>query len=120
MRQSRGRSLRASTACGFLERTASISICCTGAAPLQETLDAFAALVDAGKIRYWGVSNFDVVHMIELWGITDGADVASDQVLYNLTRRGFEYDLLPWRRNRSIPIMAYSPIEQGRLLGHER
>jgi diketogulonate reductase-like aldo/keto reductase len=89
-----------------------------GNVPLEETLDAFAALVDAGKIRYWGVSNFDVVDMIELWGITGGADVAADQVLYNLTRRGIEYDLLPWCRKRSIPIMAYSPIEQGRLLGH--
>jgi diketogulonate reductase-like aldo/keto reductase len=89
-----------------------------GNIPLEETLDAFAALVDAGKIRYWGVSNFDVVDMIELWGITGGADVAADQVLYNLTRRGIEYDLLPWCRKRSIPIMAYSPIEQGRLLGH--
>jgi diketogulonate reductase-like aldo/keto reductase len=89
-----------------------------GNVPLEETLDAFAALVDAGKIRYWGVSNFDVVDMIELWGVTGGADVASDQVLYNLTRRGIEYDLMPWCRKRSIPIMAYSPIEQGRLLGH--
>ncbi|MGZ3322818.1 MAG: aldo/keto reductase, partial [Xanthobacteraceae bacterium] len=89
-----------------------------GNVPLEETLDAFAALVDAGKIRYWGVSNFDVVDMIELRGLTGGADVAADQVLYNLTRRGIEYDLLPWCRKRSIPIMAYSPIEQGRLLGH--
>jgi diketogulonate reductase-like aldo/keto reductase len=89
-----------------------------GNVPLEETLDAFAALVDAGKIRYWGVSNFDVVDMIELRGLTGGADVAADQVLYNLTRRGIEYDLLPWCRKRSTPIMAYSPIEQGRLLGH--
>jgi len=89
-----------------------------GNVPLEETLDAFAALVDAGKIRYWGVSNFDVVDMIELLGLTGGADVAADQVLYNLTRRGIEYDLLPWCRKRSIPIMAYTPIEQGRLLGH--
>jgi diketogulonate reductase-like aldo/keto reductase len=120
MRQSRERSLRASRACGVLERTASISICCTGAAihHSRKTLDAFAALVDAGEIRYWGVSNFDVVDMIELWRITGGADVAADQVLQNLTRRGIDYDLLPWCRKRSIPIMAYSPIEQRRLLGH--
>jgi diketogulonate reductase-like aldo/keto reductase len=85
---------------------------------LEETLDAFAALVDAGKIRYWGVSNFDVVDMIELRGLTGSADVAADQVLYNLTRRGIEYDLMPWCRKRGIPIMAYSPIEQGRMLGH--
>jgi diketogulonate reductase-like aldo/keto reductase len=89
-----------------------------GNVPLEETLDAFAALVDAGKIRYWGVSNFDVVDMIELWGLDGGTKVATDQVLYNLTRRGIEYDLMPWCRNRNIPIMAYSPIEQGRLLGH--
>ena len=87
-----------------------------GNVPLEETLDAFAALIDAGKIRYWGVSNFDVVDMIELWKLDGGANVATDQVLYNLTRRGIEYDLMPWCRNRNIPIMAYSPIEQGRLL----
>jgi diketogulonate reductase-like aldo/keto reductase len=90
-----------------------------GNVPLEETLDAFAALVDAGKIRYWGVSNFDVVDMIELWRLDDGAKVATDQVLYNLTRRGIEYDLMPWCRSRNIPIMAYSPIEQGRLLNHK-
>jgi len=89
-----------------------------GNVPLEETLDAFAALIDAGKIRYWGVSNFDVVDMIELWKLDGGANVATDQVLYNLTRRGIEYDLMPWCRNRNIPIMAYSPIEQGRLLDH--
>jgi diketogulonate reductase-like aldo/keto reductase len=90
-----------------------------GNVPLEETLDAFAALVDAGKIRYWGVSNFDVVDMIELRGLADGRNAATDQVLYNLTRRGIEYDLMPWCRNRNVPIMAYSPIEQGRLLDHE-
>ncbi|MGZ5876933.1 MAG: aldo/keto reductase [Bradyrhizobium sp.] len=89
-----------------------------GNVPLDETLDAFAALVDAGKIRYWGVSNFDVIDMIELWGLAGGSEVATDQVLYNLTRRGIEYDLMPWCSDRHIPIMAYSPIEQGRLLGH--
>jgi diketogulonate reductase-like aldo/keto reductase len=89
-----------------------------GNVPLDETLDAFAALVDAGKIRYWGVSNFDVIDMIELWGLAGGSEVATDQVLYNLTRRGIEYDLMPWCSDRHIPIMAYSPIEQGWLLGH--
>jgi diketogulonate reductase-like aldo/keto reductase len=89
-----------------------------GNVPLEETLDAFAVLIDAGKIRYWGVSNFDVVDMIELWKLDGGAKVTTDQVLYNLTRRGIEYDLMPWCRNRYIPIMAYSPIEQGRLLDH--
>ncbi len=89
-----------------------------GQIPLEETLDAFAALVRAGKIRYWGVSNFDVSDMTELVNLPGGTAVATDQVLYNLTRRGIEYDLLPWCRERGLPIMAYSPIEQGRLLGH--
>jgi diketogulonate reductase-like aldo/keto reductase len=89
-----------------------------GNVPLEETLDAFATLVSAGKIRYWGVSNFDVVDMIELWGLAGGTDVAANEVLYNLTRRGIEYDLMPWCLKRRIPIIAYSPIEQGRLLGH--
>src|SRR5712672_4585115 len=89
-----------------------------GNVPLEATLDAFAGLVDAGKIRHWGVSNFDVIDMIELWGLAGGSEVATDQVLYNLTRRGIEYDLMPWCSNRHIPIMAYSPLEQGRLLDH--
>lgn len=89
-----------------------------GSIPLQETLEAFDALVHLGKIRYWGVSNFDVSDMEELVGLSGGARVATDQVLYNLTRRGIEFDLLPWCRERKIPIMAYSPIEQGRVLEH--
>ncbi len=87
-----------------------------GTIPLQETLDGFAALVEAGKIRYWGVSNFDIADMQELDQLIGGADVATDQVLYNLTRRGIEFNLLPWCRERGIPVMAYSPIEQGRML----
>ena len=87
-----------------------------GSIPLEETLRAFDAMVEAGKIRYWGVSNFDVSDMEELVALTGGEDVATDQVLYNLTRRGAEYDLFPWCRQRRIPIMAYSPIEQGRIL----
>jgi diketogulonate reductase-like aldo/keto reductase len=70
----------------------------------------------AGKIRYWGVSNFDLTDMEELVDLSRGAYVATDQVLYNLTRRGIEWDLLPWLRQHTIPIMAYSPIEQARLL----
>jgi diketogulonate reductase-like aldo/keto reductase len=85
--------------------------------PLAETLDAFRDLVRAGKIRYWGVSNFDVADMVELVGSSGGPAVATDQVLYNLMRRGIEYDLLPWCEQRNIPIMAYSPLEQSRLLG---
>jgi diketogulonate reductase-like aldo/keto reductase len=91
-----------------------------GGPPLEETLDAFAALVRAGKIRRWGVSNFDVSDMEELVNLPGGSAVATDQVLYNLSRRGIEYDLLPWCREREVPIMAYSPIEQGRILSQPR
>lgn len=89
-----------------------------GAVPLEETLEAFDALQRAGKIRYWGVSNFDTADMEALRALRGGDAVATDQVLYNLTRRGIEFDLLPWCRQRALPIMAYSPLEQGRLLGH--
>jgi diketogulonate reductase-like aldo/keto reductase len=88
-----------------------------GAVPLEETLEAFDALVRAGKIRYWGVSNFDTPDMEELAALPGGSAAATDQVLYNLTRRGIEFDLMPWCRQRKLPIMAYSPLEQGRLLG---
>ena len=87
-----------------------------GSIPLQETLEAFDELIQLGKIRYWGVSNFDVSDVEEVFGLRGGSSVTTDQVLYNLTRRGIEYDLLPWCRERKIPVMAYSPIEQGRVL----
>ena len=87
-----------------------------GSVPLEETVEAFHELVEAGKIRYWGVSNFDVPDMEELLAVSDGSHVQVDQVLYNLSRRGIEVDLLPWCRARGISVMAYSPIEQGRLL----
>jgi diketogulonate reductase-like aldo/keto reductase len=83
---------------------------------LEETLAGFAALIEAGAIRLWGVSNFDVGDMEELLALPGGDACATNQVLYNLRRRGIEYGLLPWCRGRSVPIMAYSPIEQGRLL----
>lgn len=89
-----------------------------GATPLEETVAAFQDLQAAGKIRHWGVSNLDLGDMTELSGLPGGEEVATDQILYNLTRRGPEFDLLPWCRARGVPIMAYSPIEQGRLLGH--
>jgi diketogulonate reductase-like aldo/keto reductase len=85
---------------------------------LEETLEAFTTLMSTGKIRYWGVSNLDLSDMQELVKTTGGASVATDQLLYNLTRRGIEYDLLPWCRQRNLPIMAYSPVEQGRMLTH--
>lgn len=89
-----------------------------GPIPLEETVQALDDLVQLGKIRYWGVSNFDVSDMEELFDLSRGTSAATDQVLYNLTRRGIEYDLLPWCLERNIPIMAYSPIEQGRVLDH--
>jgi diketogulonate reductase-like aldo/keto reductase len=89
-----------------------------GLIPLEETIDAFESLVSAGKIRYWGVSNFDVGDMQELVDLVDGANVAANQVLYNLERRGIEFDLLPWCQRSGVPVMAYSPIEQGRVLRH--
>jgi Aldo/keto reductases, related to diketogulonate reductase len=89
-----------------------------GGIPLAETLEAFTTLVQEGKIRYWGVSNFDIADMQELVGVAGGSSVALNQVLYNLTRRGIEYDLLPWSREHGIPVMAYSPIEQGRMLSN--
>ena len=89
-----------------------------GLIPLEETIDAFETLVGEGKIRYWGVSNFDVGDMQELVDLSNGANVAGDQVLYNLERRGIEFDLLPWCQRSDVPVMAYSPIEQGRVLRH--
>ncbi|HEV7449894.1 MAG TPA: aldo/keto reductase [Pseudonocardiaceae bacterium] len=89
-----------------------------GPIPLEETLAGFADLVAAGLVRYWGVSNFDTPDMAELELLPGGGAVATDQVLYNLARRGPEYDLLPWCRAHSIPLMAYSPMEQGRILRH--
>lgn len=85
-----------------------------GRHPLAETLAGFEALVAAGKIRRWGVSNLDAADMDEL-----GAVPAVNQVLYNPTRRGIEFDLLPRCRRAGVPVMAYSPVEQGRLLRHD-
>ncbi|MBS4045829.1 MAG: aldo/keto reductase [Alphaproteobacteria bacterium] len=90
-----------------------------GSPPLSETLDAFEELQQAGKIRHWGVSNLDINDMQELMRDPRGKSCATNQVLYNLTRRGIEFDLLPWQRQQQQPIMAYSPIEQGRLAGHK-
>jgi diketogulonate reductase-like aldo/keto reductase len=84
---------------------------------LEETIEAFHELLRTQKIRYWGVSNFDQADLEELFGVPpQGARVQTDQVLYNLSRRGIELDLLPWCRAHAIPVMAYSPMEQGRLL----
>jgi diketogulonate reductase-like aldo/keto reductase len=87
-----------------------------GGVPIAETVAAFEALQRDGLIRGWGVSNLDTDAMEELWAVSGGRAVQANQVLYNLTRRGIEWDLLPWQRKRGIPTMAYCPIEQGRLL----
>ena len=86
-----------------------------GNVPLAETIEAFVALQRAGKINHYGVSNLDLADMQELWSVPGGPAMATNQLLYNLARRGIEWDLLPWLRERRIPIMAYSPIEQAKL-----
>ncbi|MEI9413091.1 aldo/keto reductase [Mesorhizobium salmacidum] len=91
-----------------------------GSVPLSETVEAFEALKKAGKIRHWGVSNFDTDEMQELAFLSDGDKVQTNQVLYNLVRRGPEFDLTPWMRKRGIPLMAYSPVEQGALAHNAR
>jgi diketogulonate reductase-like aldo/keto reductase len=87
-----------------------------GEHPLAETVAGFEELRRAGKIGAWGVSNFDLDDMQELVTVPDGENCAANQVLYNLSRRGVEYDLLPWCQEKGMVVMAYSPIEQGRLL----
>lgn len=89
-----------------------------GGIPLAETVDAFEKLKAQGKIRHWGVSNLDLADMRELHAVAGGQAVVVDQVLYNPTRRGIEWDLLPWLQSQGVALMAYSPIEQGRLLRH--
>ena len=89
-----------------------------GRVPLEDTLSAFEALMAAGKIRSWGVSNFDSADMAELLQLPGGSKAATNHVLYNLTRRGIEWDLLPACQRLGMPVMAYSPIEQGRMLRH--
>jgi diketogulonate reductase-like aldo/keto reductase len=87
-----------------------------GDVPLAETVAGFEALRAAGKIRRWGVSNLDADDMAELWSVPDGRACAANQVLYNLSRRAIENNLVPWCREHGVPVMAYSPIEQGRIL----
>jgi diketogulonate reductase-like aldo/keto reductase len=89
-----------------------------GPVPLSQTIEAFVELKERGWIRHWGVSNFDVTDLIDLWQIPSGSDGQTDQVLYNLARRGPECNLLPWCRERDLPVISYSPIEQGDLLSH--
>ena len=89
-----------------------------GNVPLAETVEAMERLVAAGKILRWGVSNLDTSDMDELVA-ADGERCQTDQILYNLTRRGPEHDLIPWLSKHRMPVMAYSPVEQGRLLAHQ-
>lgn len=92
----------------------------SGSIPISETLEGFTRLQHAGKIRYYGVSNLDLAEMQELWSVPAGTAVQTDQLLYNLSRRGIEWDLLPWLRRHHLPVMAYSPIEQARLAEDSR
>ncbi len=87
-----------------------------GTIPLAETIEGFEALARAGKIRHWGVSNFDTAEMAELWKTPGGTACAANQVLYNLSRRAIEWSLLPWCGRHKVAVMAYSPLEQGRLM----
>ncbi|MGK9234551.1 aldo/keto reductase [Inquilinus limosus] len=89
-----------------------------GRVPYAETIEAFEQLRADGKVVDWGVSNFDLGDM-EAWTGEDGGDrTATNQVCYSLSARGIEWDLLPWCQRRGLPVMAYSPLGQGRLLGH--
>jgi diketogulonate reductase-like aldo/keto reductase len=88
-----------------------------GNVPLDETIEGMEALRRAGKIRHWGVSNLDTDDMEELVE-AGGSACVTDQILYNLTRRGPEKELMPWLAEHDMAVMAYSPVEQGRLLDH--
>lgn len=89
-----------------------------GRHPLRDTVEAFEELRESGKIARWGVSNFDSLAMRQVTALPGSENCAANQVLYNLSTRGIEFELLPWLAERSIPLMAYSPIDEGRLLRH--
>jgi diketogulonate reductase-like aldo/keto reductase len=89
-----------------------------GAVPLAETVATLEELVRSGRIRRWGVSNFDVDDLEELARVPGGERASANQVLYNLAHRGIEFDLLPWCAKHGIAVMAYSPLDEGRLLRH--
>ncbi|MEO8345104.1 MAG: aldo/keto reductase [Betaproteobacteria bacterium] len=87
-----------------------------GSVPLAETVDGFERLRTAGKIRRWGVSNFDIADMEELDALPNGPRCATNQVLYNLSERGIEWRLLKWCNEHRVAVMAYSPVAQGAIL----
>jgi diketogulonate reductase-like aldo/keto reductase len=89
-----------------------------GPAPIEETFEAFESLRERGLIRHWGVSNLDYTDMVRAANLVSAANLQTDQVLYNLSRRAPEVDLLPWCRDAGIPLMAYSPVDRGGLVGH--
>lgn len=86
-----------------------------GGVPLSQTVEAFERLREAGKIRHWGVSNFDTADMRELARIDTDGRCALNQVYYSASRRGIEFDLLPWQREHAMPLMAYCPLDEGDL-----
>lgn len=87
-----------------------------GSIPLEETVECMEELVSQGKIKRWGVSNFDIDDMEALFAVPNGNRCTVNQVLYHLGSRGIEYDLLPWMRRHSMPVMAYCPIAQAGAL----
>lgn len=87
-----------------------------GGVPLRETVRCMEELVEEGKIGAWGVSNFDTDDMEELWRIPEGRHCQVNQVLYNPSSRGVEYDLLPWMRDHGVALMAYCPLAQAGTL----
>jgi diketogulonate reductase-like aldo/keto reductase len=87
-----------------------------GQLPLRGTVEAFNDLRNAGKIRHWGVSNFDVVDLADLLTVAGGDAVETDEVLYNLSHRQIELELFPWCRDWGLPVVAYSPIDRGDLV----
>jgi diketogulonate reductase-like aldo/keto reductase len=91
-----------------------------GAVPLDETVRGFEQLQRRGLIRHWGVSNFDLADMRELGAVPGGKACATNQVYYSLSQRGVEHDLLHWQRLQQMPLMAYSPFDQGELVDHPR
>ena len=90
-----------------------------GQLPLAGTVEALTELKHEGAIRHWGVSNFDVVDLAELITVTGGGEAETDQVLYNLSHRQAEHELLPWCRDWGMPLMAYSPVDRGALVQND-